>query len=417
MRTKRFDFSGFSPASVSRTPSGGVILPARLTRVGVFPYRTPSGGVIREYRPPSEVFAPESVAGLNGATVTVDHPPDMVTPDTWDEVSVGHIVERSVTPDETQKFLESRVALESATCIRRVDSGELVEISCGYSCDIDETPGVTDTGEQYDRVQRNIRYNHVALGPRGWGRAGPEVCLRLDSFGDMVHHSVVVAQPHWSITQMKHTISRNKSVLRVDGVEYPLNKPEGRTQARAALKAVVESNKATLENIRKDSDPQALGDLRKTLELALSQVDQMATALVPEEAMDAEAPAEEKPPVTQADSEAMAAEQEKKTDSLVAAKFAVVAKAKSLAPSIQWEGKSVPQIMREALQVSGYRVDGLSEQELRGAFAVATPKTNTLQELANATSGVPGVTRGDSEETPEQAYNRALQNHWKKQKK
>ena len=27
-------------------------------------------------------------------------------------------------------------------------------------------------GERYDAVQRAIRYNHVALGPRGWGRAG-----------------------------------------------------------------------------------------------------------------------------------------------------------------------------------------------------------------------------------------------------
>jgi hypothetical protein len=30
----------------------------------------------------------------------------------------------------------------------------------GYDCDIDWTPGVTDSGERYDAVQRNIKTNH-----------------------------------------------------------------------------------------------------------------------------------------------------------------------------------------------------------------------------------------------------------------
>jgi hypothetical protein len=29
-------------------------------------------------------------------------------------------------------------------------------------------------------IARNIRFNHVALGPAGWGSGGPQVCLHLD---------------------------------------------------------------------------------------------------------------------------------------------------------------------------------------------------------------------------------------------
>lgn len=55
------------------------------------------------------------------------------------------------------------------------------ELSCGYTLDLDETSGVTPDGEHYDAVQRNIRYNHLAIVHRG--RAGVS---RLNMDGDQV---------------------------------------------------------------------------------------------------------------------------------------------------------------------------------------------------------------------------------------
>src|SRR5690606_28507268 len=49
-----------------------------------------------------------------------------------------------------------------------IESGERKEISLGYKCQLDPTPG-TWNGESYDAVQKNIVVNHVALGPKGWG--------------------------------------------------------------------------------------------------------------------------------------------------------------------------------------------------------------------------------------------------------
>jgi hypothetical protein len=61
-----------------------------------------------------------------------------------------------------------------------VETGKRQELSCGYTCDLDPTPGEYQ-GERYDAIQRNIRGNHVALVTRG--RAGPTARIRLDAEG------------------------------------------------------------------------------------------------------------------------------------------------------------------------------------------------------------------------------------------
>jgi hypothetical protein len=55
------------------------------------------------------------------------------------------------------------------------------ELSCGYTLNLDETPGTTPTGEHYDAIQRDIVYNHIAIVPHG--RAG---VARLNMDGDQI---------------------------------------------------------------------------------------------------------------------------------------------------------------------------------------------------------------------------------------
>lgn len=58
-----------------------------------------------------------------------------------------------------------------------IDKGK-VELSAGYRCKYDMTPGVFN-GQAYDAVQRNIRGNHLALVDQG--RMGPSVAV-MDAF-------------------------------------------------------------------------------------------------------------------------------------------------------------------------------------------------------------------------------------------
>lgn len=170
---RRFDRSAIP--SVTRTPQGYLRSDAFLTRAGVFEYRQPDGTVRREFRPPEEVFAADSLASFSLAPLTLLHPTEPLTPENTTKYRVGTVGE-SVSREEL--FVRAPVVVQDAAAIRAVESGEAQELSCGYSAELEMTAGEWQ-GERYDAIQRQIRGNHVALVPRG--RAGPEVRLHLDA--------------------------------------------------------------------------------------------------------------------------------------------------------------------------------------------------------------------------------------------
>lgn len=173
----RRDLTHFDARRLDRTPTGGLRIPATPTRTGVLVYRNADGTERREYRPAVEVFAKDSLASLEGAALTVNHPEDPVTPATWKDLSVGHVANAS----QRGGMVGVDAYVLDAGAVSKVLAKELAELSCGYTCDFDPTPGVTPEGERYDGTQRNIRYNHVALLPVGWARAGRDARLHVDS--------------------------------------------------------------------------------------------------------------------------------------------------------------------------------------------------------------------------------------------
>lgn len=161
--------------AISRTPQGFLRVPAFVTRTGVFPYRLPDGTIRYELRHPDEVFTPESLDSLKGAPFTVEHPPEMITPDNVAMYRKGHAGERV---EVNRDLVETDLTIEDRDAIDAVVKDGLREISAGYVADVIEEAGVYN-GTPYTHRQVNIRYNHVAGVMRG--RAGPEVRLRMDS--------------------------------------------------------------------------------------------------------------------------------------------------------------------------------------------------------------------------------------------
>ena len=174
-KVHRVDVGGARIRTDHKTVQGHARIPAALSRTGVQNYPQADGTVRREYRPPEEVFSPESMHTFDTATLVVGHPA-MVDPDNWREHAVGEI--RAAKQDG--KYVAADLVVRDKAALEKIDKGELVELSCGYDCSLDFTPGVSPEGEKYDAVQRDIVINHVGLGPSNWGRAGSEVRLRLD---------------------------------------------------------------------------------------------------------------------------------------------------------------------------------------------------------------------------------------------
>jgi hypothetical protein len=147
---------------------------ASLTRTGVFKYRNADGSISRQLRHPDEVFSPASLASLQNAPLTLGHPRvsgGLLTADNAKDFAVGSVSNVRREGD----FVRGDYLIVSQDAIDAAHAG-VNEISCGYTCIHDETPGVWE-GEPYDLIQREIEYNHVAQLDEG--RAGPNV--RLDS--------------------------------------------------------------------------------------------------------------------------------------------------------------------------------------------------------------------------------------------
>lgn len=175
MRVLRVDNS--SPLSKPvRLSNGFLRAEGYLTRAGIFVYRDAQGNTVREFRPPEEVFHPDSLASFALVPVTNDHPSDMLTADNAKQYAVGSVSE-VVTPDGDK--VRASLMITDASAIEALDAGKS-ELSCGYTADVELTPGVWQ-GQKYDAVQRNIRGNHVALVDAG--RAGPACAIRMDAAG------------------------------------------------------------------------------------------------------------------------------------------------------------------------------------------------------------------------------------------
>ena len=160
-----------------KTAEGFLIARAPLTSVGVFTYRNADGTPRRELRLPEEVFADESLATLRMKPLTLLHPEESVTPKNADKLSVGSIG-NDITIDPYRVY--GSVSVTKADGIKAVEEKTARGLSCGYKCDIEWTSG-TWMGVPFDCIQRNIRYNHVALVPVP--RAGDGNAIRMDGAG------------------------------------------------------------------------------------------------------------------------------------------------------------------------------------------------------------------------------------------
>ena len=175
----RFDFQKLQKAT--KLENGFLKVPVFATRSGVFKYVQHDGTIVREFRPPEEVFKKESMDSLKGVPFTDKHPTVLVDSENCKEYMVGFT---SDIVEKNGNLVESSVTVTHRDTVNKIENDGVDQVSCGYVCDLDFTAGKTPDGEEYDAVQRNIVYNHLALVERG--RAGSEVRLRMDSNSAML---------------------------------------------------------------------------------------------------------------------------------------------------------------------------------------------------------------------------------------
>ena len=181
--------------------AGFLVVDAPIGAVGIVKRYNADGKLQREFRSPEELFNIDSMETAKFKPVTNSHPTisgGVLSPDNVNKVSVGTVGE-NIRQDGD--LLMAPFAIQNRTAIKAVQDGKR-EISAGYYCDLDDTPG-TYNGEPYDKVQRNIEYNHVAVVHSG--RAGKRVAIKMDGNEDN-------EQPEGGSSMMKK--------LNLDGIDY-----------------------------------------------------------------------------------------------------------------------------------------------------------------------------------------------------
>lgn len=307
------------------TRDGYLVADVRASRTGIQTYAgaecgKPDMAKVRVYRPEAEVFSKDALASFTSIPITVDHPSEAVTADNWRKYAVGNTGEEVARDGESMRV---SLIVKDAAAIKVVSDGKR-QLSCGYTCDLDWTSGVTKDGLEYDAIQTNLRGNHLAIVAAA--RGGPELRIGDENM------------PEIKLTQIVR-----------DGVPVEVND---------AAKIIIEALDAKLA---------AASTQVGTLTATVSTKDGEIAALKTQLADAAMTPA--------------------KLDAAVAARAKVIADAKRVFPAIVTDGKTEAVIRKEAVTHKIADAATMDDNAIIGAFAaLAATSTNTT--LADAINGI-----------------------------
>jgi Uncharacterized protein conserved in bacteria len=361
-----------------------------VAHVGILEYMDDDGTVIREFVPEETLFDEESLKSLAGAPVTLQHPPEMVTPSNYKQYSQGSV---NGMPKRDGDNLVASMLVIGNEALHAIEYDGVSELSPGYSVDLDETPGEWQ-GQKYGRVQRNRRYNHQAIVDAA--RGGSVCSLRFDGAN-------VPNNEDKSMTQIKlpgggtvevadaATAATINAAIAKQGKR--LDSTKG--QLKNLVKAIAPKLKLDADTVMTESDDEnkdeavavdvpaveeAVTSVSEAVDNLQAQLDELADAVnsgVDTEAMSTDSEEDKTDEDTDTDPEM-------KTDSL-SKMLRIIDAAKKLKPGIShMDGKRVKsarEIQVEALIAakSGFNADGKSDAYINGRFdaAVEGLKTRT----------------------------------------
>lgn len=161
-------------AGTKKREDGALIVDARTARTGIQIYAgsevgKPEMARVNVFRGADEVFALDSLKSYAHRPVTNDHPQEAVTAANWRTHAVGQTADEVTATDI---YVRVPLMISDAAMIAKIEAGKR-QLSVGYTCDLDWTPGITKDGDAFDARQRNIRVNHIAIVDSG--RAGANV--------------------------------------------------------------------------------------------------------------------------------------------------------------------------------------------------------------------------------------------------
>ena len=344
-----------------RTQDGYLVAMSKVARTGVQDYLASELGmmgdhIVKVYRPEQEVFAKDAMASLTHAPVTVNHPSVMVDADNWKDLAVGEVGEGVLRDGE---WLSVPLIVKDAKGIDAAGTTHR-EISMGYTAALIDAPD----GADYDKVMTNIRFNHLALVPKG--RAGSEA--RIGDSADK-----------WGAAPQQRKVDNMTTKAIVVGDEAVNVPADIADKIIAALDAANQKIKA--KDAELEAAQETIGELKAECADAVKKI--------------------------MSDADIAAA---------VVARKQVTDKAAEFMPEFKDEGQSIADIKRDAVKAhfgDESAAADVTDAEINGIFRVMEPaKVNDAAREVLAKKTAPAEVKDNGQS----AYEARLSQAWKKGK-
>lgn len=352
----------------------------RIARIGIQTYRGKECGkpdleFVNVYRPEDEVFAKDAVHSYTHLPVTNSHPGVMVDAKNWNKYAKGD------TGDEVLRDGNSvrvPMMLRDHETIKQVKDGKN-QLSVGYVCDLDWTPGTTSDGEKFDAIQRNIKANHLAVVPAARGgptlRIGDAAADRGDSTMSAILKNVVI-----------------------DGVQVEMSDTAAQVVQRALMQAqqLADQFKKKAEKAEEEEENNKEEDAKKD---AAIRAKDAKIATLEQQLKDAQ--------ITPA-----------KLDLMVKDRQFVIDKARSLlGKTLIIDNRTVEDIRKQVVEYRlGAVANGWDDNQVRSSFDTLTAEVRpggTIRDAANVFSRPHFVRDVDPKQAAYDEYDRDMANAWK----
>ena len=343
-------------AGIRRTKDGYLVAAPRVARTGIQVYGGAEVGRqdldrVRVYRPEAEVFDKAALATIAHRPITNDHPSEPVTADNWRKYAVGQ-VDGNVARDG--EFVRVPMVVMDGPTIADVEAGKR-ELSLGYSADLVWRTGVTDSGEEFDAVQTNIRVNHLAIVDAA--RGGPKLKIGDESRPEITGVDRVPLQNGIDNGKTGDRVMADKTYT-IDGISVEMSEVAHQIVQRTIQKiqdeAKVASDKLTVAQTdavkAKDAADAALAEVKKASETKDAEIVTLKKQI-------------EDAKITP-----------KRLDEMVKDRAEVIAKAKAvLGDELVVDGKDLGEIRKQVVDKKlGDAAKDWNDDQVRASFATLT---------------------------------------------
>jgi len=352
----------------TETEEGYLVVPAVAATTGILKYREAKGDIRRELVTAEALRS--RVESIIGKPVTLGHPEEgEVNPDNFKREVVGHVA--AATFDEDTGELRVKLRINDSEAIRRVRSGTR-ELSPGYDVDLEHEEGEHDEHGEYDVVQGERIYNHLALTDEA--RDSDAAITRLDSRG--------------------HVMALRNDQDQGQGKGHG---PGGQGKGEGQSSSAPEGSPPDKDGGEKDerSSEQMLSDIETKLDRLTSSVQDLVKTLKPDDAGEGDEDSE-----MSGEGEGTSETRQDRLDWLRRREDAIE-DAKSVGADIDPDEDTIEDIKRAAVEAkTGTRLD--SNDDVEVAYKLAFGRTEaeddeTRQDTGDWSFGPDAFTPGDDE--------------------